>query len=55
MFILKCECGNELFCSGEEDENEAWQCEECGRWYDYFGYEIPVPGSTPQQDFEDDD
>lgn len=47
MFVLRCVCGEELYCSGEEDATEAWQCEACGRWYDYFGYEIPSPAKQP--------
>lgn len=42
MFILKCECGNELYCSNEESRT-AWQCEACGRWYDMFGCVIAPP------------
>ena len=31
MFIITCECGEEVFCD-EEDETLAWQCIGCGQW-----------------------
>ena len=46
MFILTCSCGNEIFCN-EEDRLLAWQCEECGQWYDFFGTKIPAPVQRP--------
>ena len=36
MTILNCECGNEIFIM-DETEATAWQCEQCGQWYDFFG------------------
>ena len=34
--LLNCECGNEIFIM-DETEATAWQCEQCGQWYDFFG------------------
>lgn len=42
MFLLTCNCGNELYCSNEESRM-AWQCEVCGQWYDRFGYPVQPP------------
>lgn len=42
MFIMRCSCGNEMYCSNEESRT-AWQCEECGTWYDMFGYVVTPP------------
>ncbi|MCI8855511.1 MAG: hypothetical protein HFH26_03060 [Clostridiaceae bacterium] len=39
MFILTCTCGNEIF-GDEEDAAAAWQCDQCGKWFDYFGCEV---------------
>lgn len=39
MFILTCTCGNEIF-GDEEDSAAAWQCDQCGKWFDYFGHEV---------------
>lgn len=49
MFIITCECGEEVFCD-EEDETLAWQCIGCGQWYDLFGCRIADPnGAQPPQ------
>ena len=45
MTILNCECGNEIFIM-DETEATAWQCEQCGRWYDFFGVKVPDPASV---------
>ncbi len=42
MFIMRCSCGNEMYCSNEESRT-AWQCETCGQWYDMFGYAVEQP------------
>ncbi|MCF2670292.1 MAG: hypothetical protein MR451_06880 [Clostridiales bacterium] len=42
MFILKCPCGNELYCSNEESRT-AWQCDVCGQWLDMFGFPADKP------------
>ena len=39
---MRCSCGNEMYCSNEESRT-AWQCEECGQWYDMFGYSVASP------------
>lgn len=56
MLILTCECGNEIYASDEES-TIAWQCEECGRWYNLFGQEVPCPDEeqTPTRLFGDYD
>lgn len=62
MFIMECKCGNEIF-GNEEDEQGAWQCDECGQWYDLFGQPIAAPAAPQAQalfkdydpDFEDED
>ena len=41
MTILNCECGNEIFIM-DETEATAWQCEQCGQWYDFFGVKVPT-------------
>ena len=43
MTILNCECGNEIFIM-DETEATAWQCEQCGQWYDFFGVKGARPG-----------
>ena len=45
MTILNCECGNEIFIM-DETEATAWQCEQCGQWYDFFGVKAPDPASV---------
>ena len=45
MTILNCECGNEIFIM-DETEATAWQCEQCGQWYDFFGVKVPDPASV---------
>lgn len=42
MFVLQCACGGEIY-GNESDPREAWQCEECGKWYDLFGCEVRSP------------
>lgn len=62
MFILNCICGNEIF-GDEEDDCAAWQCDACGKWFNYFGQEVPPPGQRAPSaafkdfdpDFEDED
>ncbi len=39
MFVLTCTCGNEIF-GDEEDAAAAWRCDQCGKWFDYFGNEV---------------
>ncbi len=45
MTILNCECGNEIFIM-DETEATAWQCEQCGQWYDFFGVKGADPASV---------
>ena len=45
MTILNCECGNEIFIM-DETEATAWQCEQCGQWYDFFGVKVPDPAAV---------
>lgn len=42
VFILKCACGNELYCSNEQSRT-MWSCDVCGQWYDMFGYPVIPP------------
>lgn len=35
MTILNCECGNEIYIM-DETETTAWQCDNCGQWYDFL-------------------
>ncbi len=42
MTILTCECGNEIYIM-DETAATAWQCEECGQWYDFFGVKVLPP------------
>jgi hypothetical protein len=42
MTILTCACGNEIYIM-DETAATAWQCEECGQWYDFFGVKVPPP------------
>ncbi|MCB6367110.1 hypothetical protein LI291_13085 [Intestinibacillus massiliensis] len=62
MFIIECGCGNEIYVSSGDDRG-AWQCEECGKWLNFFGQEVPPPFSSPEPalfkdydpDFDDED
>ena len=44
MFIIECDCGHEIFVSGS-DGNMVWQCEQCGKWLNFFGQEVPAPNA----------
>ncbi len=46
MFIIHCDCGEEVYCN-EEDQTLAWRCLGCGQWYDLFGSKILAP-DAPQ-------
>lgn len=45
MTILNCDCGYEIFIMDEE-QADAWQCDQCGKWYDFFGCEVKPPQHT---------
>lgn len=57
MFIIECGCGHEIFVSGSDD-NTVWQCEQCGKWLNFFGQEVPAPHAEPGaalfQDYDPD-
>ncbi len=49
MTILNCECGSEIYIM-DETEATAWQCDQCGQWYDFFGVQVPDPATVkPKQ------
>lgn len=48
MFIINCDCGDEIFVSSGDDR-PAWQCETCGKWLNFFGQQVPPPHSAPPQ------
>ena len=39
---------NEIFIM-DETEATAWQCEQCGQWYDFFGVKVPDPASVQRK------
>lgn len=45
MTIINCVCGYEIFIMDEE-QADAWQCDQCGKWYDFFGCEVKAPQHT---------
>ncbi len=47
LFIITCTCGNEVY-GDEEDERQAWQCEGCGKWWDFFANEITAQQAQAQ-------
>jgi len=47
MTILNCPCGNEIYIM-YETEATAWQCDKCGKWFDFFGVEVPPPNERKQ-------
>ena len=62
MFIIECDCGNELYISSGDDRS-AWQCDACGKWLNFFGQEVRPPQEAREQalfkdydpDFDDEE
>ena len=50
LFIIRCECGAEIYCANEIMRS-AWQCDECGKWYDSCGYPVKEPEDA--EDYKD--
>lgn len=48
MFIINCDCGYEIFVS-TSDEGPAWKCQQCGKWLNFFGQQVPPPDHKQTQ------
>ena len=48
MTILQCDCGGEIYIM-DETTAVAWQCDECGQWYDFFGVKVDDPMQRPNR------
>ena len=48
MTIIKCKCGNEIYVMDETKAN-AWQCDVCGDWYDFFGVKVAPPAERERK------